>query len=105
MKIYHLALPGEWESAVAAGEYRVSTRGLSLADVGFIHCARSEQVGGVRAMFYADVDDLVQLTIETEQLTAPWQFDPVPGAEQTFPHVYGPINLDAVVDSGVLGPM
>lgn len=103
MRIHHLALPQEWEAAQAAGEYQRSTRGLSLAEVGFVHCARPEQVEGVRDLFYSDVESVVLLTIETDRLTSPWQFDPVPGAEQTFPHVYGPINLDAVVETRVQG--
>ncbi len=85
---------------MAAGEYRVSTRGAMLDDVGFIHCSRAEQVDGVRAMFYAGVSDLLLLTIDSDLLTSPWQFDEVPGSELSFPHVYGPINLDAVVATG-----
>lgn len=81
----------------------MSTRGKSLSDVGFVHCARAEQVEGVRAMFYADVETLVLLTIDTDRLTSPWQLDPVPGAELSFPHVYGPINLDAIVETRVQG--
>lgn len=103
MRIFHLALPQDWSAAQAAGEYRVSTRGLSLDQVGFIHCSRAEQVDGVQAMFYADADDVLRLTIDTDLLRSPWQLDEVPGAELTFPHVYGPINLDAVVEVDVQG--
>ena len=85
---------------MAAGEYRVSTRHAMLDEVGFIHCSRAEQVDGVRAMFYADVPDLLLLTIDTDLLSSPWQLDDVAGADLSFPHVYGPINLDAVVATG-----
>jgi hypothetical protein len=30
--------------------------------------------------------------------TAPWQLDEVPGADEPFPHIYGPLNASAVVD-------
>lgn len=100
MKIFHLALPEQWAAAVEAGEYRVSTRGATLEQVGFIHCSRPEQVQGVHGRFYADLTDLLLLTIDTDRLISPWQLDEVAGAEQTFPHVYGPLNLDAVVDAG-----
>ncbi|MGB9012117.1 MAG: DUF952 domain-containing protein [Aeromicrobium sp.] len=90
-------MPADWSAAVASGEYRVSTRGATLDEVGFIHCSRAEQTDGVRARFYADVPDLLLLTIDTDLLTSPWQFDQVPGQALSFPHVYGPINLDAVV--------
>lgn len=99
MRIHHLALPGDWTAAQAAGEYRISTRGATVDEVGFIHGSTPEQVAGVRERYYADLDDLVLLTIETDLLTSPWRFDEV--GEQSFPHVYGPINLDAVVEARV----
>ncbi len=83
------------------GEYRVSTRGATLDEVGFIHAATQEQVDGVQARYYADAGDLVLLTIDTDRLTSPWRFDPV--GEQEFPHIYGPLNLDAVVRTDVKG--
>ena len=83
------------------GEYRVSTRGATLDEVGFIHAATQEQVDGVQARYYADAGDLVLLTIDTDRLISPWRFDPV--GEQEFPHIYGPLNLDAVVRTDVKG--
>ena len=83
------------------GEYRVSTRGATLDEVGFIHAATQEQVDGVQARYYADAGDLVLLTIDTDRLTSPWRFDSV--GEQEFPHIYGPLNLDAVVRTDVKG--
>lgn len=96
MLIHHLALPTDWAEAQEHGAYAVSTRGVTLEEEGFIHCSLPEQVEPVRARYYADVDDLLLLTIETELLTSPWRFDEVPGAGE-FPHVYGPIDLAAVV--------
>ncbi len=83
------------------GEYRISTRGATLEEVGFIHAATAEQVDGVRSRYYADAGELVLLTIDTDLLSSPWRFDPV--GEESFPHVYGPLNLDAVVDTRVTG--
>lgn len=99
MIIHHLALPDDWAAARESGEYRISTRGATLDEVGFIHGATAEQVAGVRERYYADLDELVLLTIETDLLTSPWQLDEV--GDQWFLHVYGPINLDAVVETGV----
>jgi len=96
--IHHLALADAWSDAQSTGSYTVSTLGLGLAEVGFIHCSRPEQVAGVHARFYADgVEPVLLLTIDTDRLTAPWQFDDVPGEPLSFPHIYGPLNLDAVV--------
>ncbi|MGA8988201.1 DUF952 domain-containing protein [Aeromicrobium sp.] len=98
MRIFHLTAEQAWRDAEAAGTYTVSTLGLDLADVGFIHCSQAEQVSGVHQRFYADVSEpLVLLTIDTDLLTSPWQLDRVEGQSLPFPHVYGPINTTAVV--------
>jgi uncharacterized protein (DUF952 family) len=97
--IYHLALAADWDIARAAGEYRVSTIGVSLEQEGFIHASFSHQVRGVAARFYTAVTEpLVLLHIDEAHLTAPWRVDPVPGAPdgEGFPHVYGPVAVSAV---------
>lgn len=100
MMIFHLALQGAWTEAQAAGTYRVSTLGLDLDDVGFIHCSQAGQVDGVHERFYGTVTEpIVLLTIDTDRLTSPWQLDDVPGQDQPFPHVYGPVDVDAVVSA------
>jgi glutathione S-transferase len=94
--IFHIAEVGDWEAAKAAGDYRVSSRGLTLADEGFIHASRQDQVLEVANRFYADAGPLLLLTIDPDRLTAPVRDDEVaPGV--MFPHIYGPIDLDAVV--------
>ena len=96
MRLYHIATRADWDAARRAGAYTTSTRGRTLEQEGFIHASRLEQVAGVWKMFYADVrEPLVLLTIETDRLTSPWREDPV--GDDTFPHVYGPINPSAVV--------
>lgn len=98
MQILHLALQSAWDDAQAAGAYRVSTLGLDLDDVGFIHCSQPQQVDGVHERFYGAVTEpVLLLTIDTDLLTSSWQLDDVPGQAEPFPHVYGPLNLDAVV--------
>ncbi|MBS4101401.1 DUF952 domain-containing protein [Tsukamurella paurometabola] len=97
--IFHLALVTDWDAARAAGEYAVSTRGATLAEVGFVHCSTAEQWRGVRERFYADVpaSDLVLLSIDPTGLDLRYE-PPVPaGADELFPHVYGPIPVSAVV--------
>jgi uncharacterized protein (DUF952 family) len=98
VRIFHLATASAWHAAQIEGTYTVSTIGLDLTEVGFIHCSQAEQVAGVHQRFYRDVTEpLVLLTIDTDLLTAPWQLDDVPGQPLPFPHVYGPIDIDAVV--------
>lgn len=98
MRIFHLAFAEAWDEARTVGAYTTSTRGLDLAEVGFIHCAQAEQVADVHRRYYADVaEPLLLLTIDTDLLTVPWRLEPVAGQEQPFPHVYGPLDPAAVV--------
>ena len=100
--IFHLAIVTDWNAARAAGEYAVSTRGASLADVGFVHCSTAEQWRGVRERFYADVPaaDLVLLSVDPTGLDV--RYEPaVLGGDELFPHVYGgdlPIGCVSQVD-------
>ena len=104
MRIFHLATVESWRDAQAAGTYRVSTIGRDLDEVGFIHCSQVEQLAGVHAKHYRDVTEpIVLLTIDTDLLTSAWRLDDVPGEPLPYPHVYGPINLDAVVETGPYG--
>jgi uncharacterized protein (DUF952 family) len=99
MMLYHLALACDWEAARAAGEYRRSTLGAGLDEVGFVHAAFAHQVAGVADRYYAGVTEpLVLLHLDEARLRVPWQVDPVPGSPEGFPHVYGPIDLAAVVE-------
>jgi uncharacterized protein (DUF952 family) len=100
MRIFHLATLADWEAARAVGRYTTSTRGRTLAEEGFIHASRGDQWQGVRERYYADVTEpLVLLVIDTERLTAPVVDEEVPGSSETFPHVYGPVDVDAVVQT------
>lgn len=96
--IFHLATAADWQAAEASGSYTTSTLGVTLEQEGFLHCSRDSQVAPVLTKYYADVTEpLTLLTIDTDLLTSSWQFDDVRGAELSFPHIYGPLNPDAVV--------
>jgi uncharacterized protein (DUF952 family) len=100
-EIFHIALDADWEAARrAGGPYEISTRGRTLDDEGFIHCSRDEeQAGRVLRAFYADLSgsgDLVLLVIDTDRLNAPVRHEAVDG--DVFPHLYGPLPLDAVIE-------
>lgn len=100
MRIFHIATVADWDAARAGGGYTTSTRGRTLAEEGFIHASRGDQWQGVRDRFYADVTEpLVLLVIDTDRLTSPVVEEPVADSAETFPHVYGPIDVDAVVQT------
>ncbi len=96
--IYHIAYPADWARAQADGEYRVSTRGATLAQQGFIHASTAAQVDLVANAVYAGEESLVLLVIDCARLGAEVVYEPAPGTDQVFPHIYGPLPVSAVVD-------
>lgn len=94
MYIYHIVLPEIWESVKNEPLYRHD----SLAVEGFIHCSYEDQLNGVIKRYYADVERIVILTIETDQLTARLVAEPSTGGE-IYPHIYGPLNLTSVAEA------
>lgn len=99
MRIFHVATTADWAEAQASGSYTTSTYGVSLAQEGFVHASREDQWRGVLERFYADVTEpLVLLEIDTDLLRSEVvEEPPAPGVEETFPHVYGPVEAAAVV--------
>ena len=96
MRIFHVATLADWRQAEASGSYTTSTLGRTLADEGFIHAARHDQVPRVRDRHYADVTEpLVVLEIETDRLDAEVRDEQV--GDETYPHIYGPVPTTAVV--------
>ena len=95
--LFHLALPEDWAAAFAAGEYVMSTRGLTLDEVGFIHCSTRDQTEATANRFYADLDQLVLLTVDATLVPSEilWE-PPAPGLDELFPHIYGPLPIAAV---------
>jgi uncharacterized protein (DUF952 family) len=98
VRIFHIATAADWAQARRLGRYTTSTRGRTLAEEGFIHASRADQWESVRQRFYADVTQpLVLLEIDTDLLDVPVREEAVPDSEETFPHVYGPLDVAAVV--------
>ena len=92
--IFHITTATEWAAARADGLYRAP----SLDTEGFIHCSLPTQVNHVADWFYRDVSDLVLLCIEPGRLTSELRWEPSADAfAGEFPHVYGPIAIEAVV--------
>jgi len=97
-RLFHLALRRDWEEAKEAGEYRVSTRGRTLAEEGFLHASYAHQWQGVRDAYYADVSEpLVLLEVDPALLDVPVVEEVPAGGDEAFPHVYGPLPVAAVV--------
>ncbi len=101
-RLYHLALQEDWNEAQRSGTYARSTRGQSLAAVGFIHLSYPRQVPGTYRRFYADLPlgAVRLLRVDRRRLAAAGlqvRDEAVPGSDELFPHLYGPLPLAAVV--------
>lgn len=64
----------------------------------YIDCSDETQVDGVLRRSFADLDNVVLLVIDTDLLTSPWRAEQLDGADQLYPHIYGPLNLNAVTE-------
>ncbi|MBS1947792.1 MAG: DUF952 domain-containing protein [Bacteroidetes bacterium] len=96
--IFHITTKTEWDAAKRKGFYDT----LSLKEEGFIHCSEDRQVSGVLRRYFQDKRDLIKLVIETAKLESPFFFDWSVAVKDTFPHIYGPINIDAVNEAVAL---
>ncbi len=97
--ILHITSKQEWLDAQARGEYVAP----SLTSEGFIHCSTDKQILNVANAFYRGRTDLVVLSLDETRIRSEvkWEAPAGPPAENIseadlFPHVYGPINLDAI---------
>jgi glutathione S-transferase len=96
--LYHIATAPDWDQARRDGEYRTSTRGRTLSEEGFIHASTAAQVLPVANAVYLDEQqDLLLLVLDASRIAAEIRPEPVPGWADPFPHIYGPLNVDAVV--------
>jgi uncharacterized protein (DUF952 family) len=95
--IYHIAYAADWEQAQSEGEYRMSTRGRTLEQQGFIHAGTMAQVAPVANAIYGGEAGLLVLVIDDGKVTSRIVYESVPGWDDPFPHIYGPLNVDAVV--------
>lgn len=97
--IFHITSCAEWSEAQTRGEYIAP----SLATEGFIHCSTENQVLHVANAFYRGKNDLVLLVLNEATLKPELKWEPpagvpAPGISESdsFPHIFGPINLNAV---------
>jgi uncharacterized protein (DUF952 family) len=91
--IYHVTQKNDWQQALDNGYYEAS----SLSSEGFIHLSSKEQIEGVLYRYYKNKKDLLLLHVDESKLTAPLKYELAPSVNETFPHLYGRLNLDAVV--------
>ena len=90
--LWHITTPTDWEKAQSSGEYRAD----SLQIEGFIHCSTTAQIAATANRFYSGKTGLIALAIDDSKVTSPIRYEDI-NAGDLFPHIYGPLNVDAVL--------
>ncbi|PWU12199.1 MAG: DUF952 domain-containing protein [Terriglobia bacterium] len=98
--IFHIVKRGDWQQALDRRRYEPP----SLAAEGFIHCSTLTQTLDTANRLFRGQTDLLLLYIDPEAVAGPLEWEPPadPGDErqaEIFPHLYGALNLDAVVQA------
>ncbi len=93
--LLHITPAAQWQTAQQEGAYRAE----SLATEGFIHCSTIAQIDWVVEKFYRGQTNLRLLYIDPDKVQSEIRYEEVVGVpvENHFPHIYGALNLDAVV--------
>jgi uncharacterized protein (DUF952 family) len=89
--IYHITTKQEWHSA------KGFVSAPSLETEGFIHCSEEQQVKGVLERYYQGRTDILKLVIDPKKLASELKYELAPSINENFPHIYGPINKDAII--------
>jgi uncharacterized protein (DUF952 family) len=101
-KIFHIVSHTTWEEAKEKNIYEP----YSLRDGHFIHCSKADQILEVLKTLFKDCQtDLILLCIDEEKVTSPIKYEvPIetPYCMIEYPHIYGPLNLDAVVEEKII---
>jgi uncharacterized protein (DUF952 family) len=104
--VLHIAHRDIWEASSSGGYYRP----LSLDTDGFIHCSTLEQTVETANQFYLGQEGLILLCIDTGKVEAEVRYEGPAGvgdlrAASLFPHIYGPLNVSAVVKVVEFAPL
>jgi uncharacterized protein (TIGR00299 family) protein len=89
-RLLHVLERRRWEAVEDA--YRPD----SLDVDGFVHLSTADSILGVAAYSHADAEDPVLLVVDPAALAAAVRYEETPSG--AFPHAYGPIERDAVVE-------
>ncbi|WP_420146988.1 DUF952 domain-containing protein [Spirosoma sp.] len=90
--IYHIVLATDWKQQETQTDYKAA----SLQTEGFIHLSQKEQVNGTLNRYYQNTPNLLLLHVDANRLKHELKYEASTNNE-LFPHLYGPLNKDAIV--------
>lgn len=92
MYIYHIVTPDWWSNFEGKTHYESET----LHEEKFIHCSTLAQIQPTLTRHFKNISKVYLLKLDIEHLEHQPLFELAPAVGESFPHIYGPINLDAV---------
>lgn len=92
--ILHITQRSQWEAAKNIGTYR----GDTLDTEGFIHCSTLAQTISSANKFFKNQQDLVILEIDSDRIQPEIRYEGA-SVNNLYPHIYGELNIDAVVQA------
>jgi uncharacterized protein (DUF952 family) len=92
--VYHLVVPEWWATFADKNYYESET----LKEETFIHFSTREQVNGTLANYFKGINRIFLLHIDATKLVSPLVFEDLFGIGIQFPHLYGRLNKDAVME-------
>jgi len=93
--LYKIMSKQEWEKAQAQGIYEGSE--VDRRD-GFIHLSAAHQVRATAQKHFSGKADLVLISVREESLSPGLKWEASRGGG-LFPHIYGPLLLDAISEA------
>ncbi|MDF1666947.1 MAG: DUF952 domain-containing protein [Planctomycetota bacterium] len=90
--VYHIASREDWIEAQKTGCYSAP----SLQSEGFIHFSTLEQCAATANLYYSSEKSLLFLSISVQKLSPELRWEKSRD-DAHFPHLYGPLNIDAVL--------
>lgn len=91
---YHIVTPIQWKQFEGKNYYESP----SLQTEGFIHGSTAEQLEVSIDLYYKEEPEVWVLKIESSKLQSELKYEPASSRNGFFPHIYGPLNKDAIVE-------
>jgi len=91
-RLFHITSKAAAAEAVRSGVYLPA----GFAAEGFVHCSYRHQVCSTANRLFAGRLDLVLLEIDRDRLACPVVDENLEGGAERFPHIYGPVPMEAV---------
>lgn len=98
--IFHLVKKKDWKAQKKESRYHPET----LDSEGFIHCSSGNDIEEVANRLFRGERRILLIVINTTLIEPELKYEQDEETGVSYPHIYGPLNLDAVIDKIELVP-